>query len=89
MKCSMSPETWAGDRGLFVFRCVDPAKGDRWTFFVEQSTLAELGSDGSFDPAATFDKLRSQIYAAAYARMADADPTSQQAITADDIRGAS
>lgn len=58
MRCTMSPETWAGDREMFVFRCHHQAKGDRWTFLVERATLEAFIADEPFQPAATFDKLR-------------------------------
>lgn len=86
---TFSAESWSSEREAFVFRCVDARRGDRWTFCVSRGVLESLSKPEPLAPQATFDMWRVRIYAAASSRMLSGDPTSQQAITVEDIRRAS
>ena len=88
MTCSMGPESWSTQRQSFIFRCLDPLKGDRWTFVVHRATLEELHENTADtpEPTALFNEFRARIYSAAHRRMTtDADPTAQQVISPEDI----
>ena len=89
---NFSEETWSARRDAFVFRCIDPLRGNRWTFCVGHGVLAELGRElernEQIEPEHAFDRWRPQIYHAASERMRYEDSQVQQVLTADDVRAA-
>lgn len=89
---NFSAETWSTRRDAFVFRCLDPLRGNRWTFCVDQCVLEELGRElertRHVVPERAFDRWRPQIYHAASERMRYEDSRVQQVLTADDVRAA-
>ena len=83
---TFSAETWSTAREAFVFRCIDPKRGDRWTFCVGRDVLAELERTEPFVAEGAFDTWRSKIYHAAYAKMESGDPQAQLALSIEEIR---
>ncbi len=80
-------EVWVEERGAFMFRFIAPTRGDHWTFLIRRTALEALPGGEFDDPAEIFHRYRLQIYRAGKLRMAWADPTRQQDLEADEIRG--
>ena len=80
-----SVETRVVERDVFVFRCHDPRRGNRWMFVVNTSALRELQPNDPFDPVTAFGSLRAAIYGAACRRMRFADPMSPQELSSEDL----
>lgn len=79
-------EVWSDDREAMIFYCRD--HGVKWTFCVSRTTLEALEPDGTIIPELTFNQFRTQIYAAATAKMGAGNPAAQQVIPLEEIQRA-